>query len=157
MLSFVWEFDEAMFSIVLIGMCREWKASFLVCSGRVIMILRGHGQLLFPTLAKLVETKDESDWQTCCGCETGSKHPGIYIGVASPACGKPKCETGQPDLSGKSSTTRDSLTVQPVSSNDDAARPHLAILCCEEAKKLLASAAKEVLRLDELLVLLDSL
>ena len=121
------------------------------------MILRGHGQLLFLTLAKLVKTKEKSDCQTCCGCETSSKHPGIYIGGASPACGKPKYETGQPDLGGKSSKTRDSLTVQPVRNNDDAARPHLAILCCEEAKKLLASAAKEVLRLDELLVLLGFL
>lgn len=44
-----------------------------------------------------------------------------------------------------------------VSNSNDAARPDLAILCCEEVKELLASAAKEVLRLDELLVLLNFL
>jgi hypothetical protein len=44
-----------------------------------------------------------------------------------------------------------------VSNSDDAARPDLAILCCEEVKELLVSAAKEILRLDELLVLLNFL
>ena len=42
-------------------------------------------------------------------------------------------------------------------SDDDVAQPYLAILCCEEAEKLFASAAKEVLRLDELLILSDPL
>jgi len=35
--------------------------------------------------------------------------------------------------------------------NDDAARPDLAILCREEAKELLASVTEEVLRLYEFL------
>ena len=40
-------------------------------------------------------------------------------------------------------------------SNDDVAQPELAFFCCEEARKLLAGVAEEVLHLNQLLVLLD--
>lgn len=38
-----------------------------------------------------------------------------------------------------------------VCKNDDAARPDLAIFCCEKAQELLASITKEILRLQGLL------
>jgi hypothetical protein len=32
--------------------------------GRMMKMLRGHGQLLFLVLARLVKTEEESEWQT---------------------------------------------------------------------------------------------
>ena len=51
--------------------------------GRKVKLFPGHRQLLFLVLARLVKTEEEREWQTEHGCETSSKHPGMYIGVAS--------------------------------------------------------------------------
>lgn len=49
---------------VVSGMCREWKVGVWECVGRMVEILRGHRQLLFLVLTRLVKTKEESEWQT---------------------------------------------------------------------------------------------